>query len=385
MTNLKAYLLETLQRTGPITFERYMGLCLYHPEFGYYTQGHERTGREGDYFTSSDLHSVFARLVARQAAEMWDVLGNPHPFACVEMGAGRGLFACDFVGWATRALPEFARALDYVAVEPGTTQRQRLQQRFASPGLESKVRLLANIEEVPPLVGCLFSNELVDAFPVHVVTRARGHLKEIYVAAEGDILTEKLGPMSDTRVAAYVARYANQLEEGQRIEVNQHGLEWMRQVAGKLTRGFVITIDYGDTAAGLYTPDRTQGTLLAYRGHTASEDFFTYPGETDLTAHLNFSALVDTGRAGGLELTGFTTQERFLLALGESNEFADLYDPGQTEAEKMAARLKLKRLLSPGGMGAVFKVLIQHRGIPQPELKGLKYARPTGLGIRASG
>jgi len=375
-TPLKEMLLEMLRRTGAITFERYMALCLYHPEYGYYTQGRERTGVEGDYFTSSDMHPVFARLVARQAAGMWESLGKPEPFTWIEMGAGRGFFACDFLSWANRARPEFAAVLDYVAMERGPQQRQRIYARLASVGLEGQVRLLANVEELAPATGCLFSNELVDAFPVSVVTRAHGHLQEIYVTADGNDLREKLGPISDPSIATYVARYANQLEEGHRAEVNRQAQEWIRAVTAKLARGFVITIDYGDTAKRLYTPDRPRGTLLAYRGHTASEDFFSTPGESDLTAHVNFSALIDTGKAVGLELGGFTTQERFLLALGEANEFADAYDPAQSELEMLQARLKLKVLISPAGMGNVFKVLIQHRGIPPAALEGLKFERP---------
>ena len=373
-TSLKTYLVETLLRSGPITFERYMALCLYHPDFGYYTRGKERTGREGDYFTSSDLHPVFARLIARQAAEMWHVLDRPQPFTWVEMGAGRGLFACDFLSWVRRERLDFAASLDYVAIEPGVLQRERNHQRLADAGLANAVRLVANTEELAPVAGCFFSNELVDAFPVSVVTRSQGRLREVYVAADRNNLMEKLGPISDASVAAYVARYANQLEEGQRVEVNRHALDGMRTVAGKLTRGLVITIDYGDIAERLYTPDRPRGTLLAYRRHTASEDFYSAPGEIDLTAHVNFSALIDAGKAAGLALAGFTTQERFLLALGEGNEFADLYDPGQTAAETLAARLRLSRLISPAGMGNVFKVLIQCKGIVQPHLAGLKYA-----------
>ena len=115
-TPLKTFILETLRRTGQMTFERYMALCLYHPEFGYYTQARERTGVRGDYFTSPDLHPVFARLVARQAAEMWSVMGSPKSFTWVEMGAGRGLFASDFLSWSASALPEFFAALEYVAI-----------------------------------------------------------------------------------------------------------------------------------------------------------------------------------------------------------------------------------------------------------------------------
>jgi SAM-dependent MidA family methyltransferase len=363
-----------------MTFERYMALCLYHPEFGYYTHGRERTGVAGDYFTSSDLHPVFARLLARQAAEMWNVMGCPRPFTWVEMGAGRGLFASDFLSWTAGALPEFGAALDYVVIEPGSQQRQRIEARLAGMGAKDTVRMLANLEELQPVTGCFFSNELVDAFPVSVVTRTGGHLKEIYVIAKGDVLGEKPGPISDPAVAAYVARYAHQLEEGHRVEVNRQAPAWIHAVAAKLTYGFVLTIDYGDMANRLFTPDRPRGTLLAYRGHTAAEDFFTAPGETDLTAHVNFSSLIDAGKAEGLEFAGFTTQERFLLALGEANQLADVYDPAQTDLEMLQARLKLKRLISPEGMGSIFKVLVQQRGVPRTGLTGWKFARQKSEG-----
>jgi len=372
-TPLKQVLLEIIKGSGPITFERYMGLCLYHPEFGYYTQGERRTGARGDYFTSPDLHPIFARLVARQAAEMWETLGRPSPFSWVEMGAGSGLFAQDFLTWVKSARPDFADALDYVAVEPGPRQCEFLSERWAEAGLRGEVRLLENLEQLAPLTGCFFSNELVDAFPVAIVTRAGGHLKELYVTAEGGELREKTGRISNPAIAAAVARYAKELEEGCRVEVNLAATHWMRSVAGRLARGFAITIDYGDLARHLYTEDRPQGTLLAYHRHAPLADVLSAPGEVDLTAHVNFSALIDAGKEAGLEFTGFTSQERFLLALGEANQFADLYEPGATELDNLKARLKLKRLIHPEGMGNVFKVLVQHRGIGSPTLAGLKY------------
>jgi SAM-dependent MidA family methyltransferase len=374
-TPLKTLLLETIRRSGPITFAEYMALCLYHPEFGYYMQERERTGVAGDYFTSPDLHPIFARLVARQGVEMWEALGRPAPFTWVEMGPGRGWFARDFLRWLKTAQPDLFGTLDYVAIEAGPQQRLRLRERLAEDGLESKVRLLSSLEELEPRTGCFFSNELVDSFPVSVVTRAGGHLKEVYVAAGGEALREVLGPISDSAVAAAVARYASGLEEDHRVEVSLRAVEWMRSVAEKLARGFVVTIDYGDLAERLYTPERPRGTLMTYRGHVAAEDLYHAPGEQDLTAHVNFSALMDAGKEVGLEFTGFTTQERFLLALGEGNEFSDLYDSGQNERERLQARLKLKRLIHPEGMGTVFKVLIQHRGIATPQLTGLKFQR----------
>jgi SAM-dependent MidA family methyltransferase len=354
-----------------------MQLCLYHPEYGYYMQPLERTGVGGDYFTSADLHPVFARLVARQAAEMWELLGRPSRFTWVEMGPGRGLFGRDFLRWTVRAFPDFHAALDYVAVEPAPLRRQQLLEK----ALDSQLRVISSLEEIEPVTGCFFSNELVDAFPVSVVTRSEGRLREIYITAERDALREKLGPISDPAVAAAVARYANQLEEGHRVEVCLTASRWIRSVAQKLARGFVITIDYGDLASRLNTPDRPRGTLLAYHHHTTSESFFTAPGEQDLTAHVNFSALMDAGQEAGLGFSGFTTQEKFLMALGEPSRFSELYDEGQSEAERIQARLNLKRLIFPGelegpaGMGAIFKVLIQHRGVKSPKLTGLAFEK----------
>jgi SAM-dependent MidA family methyltransferase len=376
-TPLKDAILEKIRRTGPIPFSQYMSLCLYHPGHGYYMQDRERTGVRGDYFTSPDLHPIFARLVARQAIEMWVLMGQPAPFAWVEMGPGRGWFVRDFLGWVRTERPEFYSALDYIAIEPGPHQRARLGERLREDQLDFKVRLLASLEDLAPIAGCFFSNELVDAFPVAVVERIGGRLKEIYVSAEGEEFHEKPGPITSTEIAAAVARYAHDLEEGQRVEVNLRACAWLSAVAEKLRRGFVITIDYGDLAERLFAANRPRGTLLAYRAHVAGEDFYAAPGEQDLTAHVNFSALIDAGKSAGLTLTGFTTQERFLMALGEENQFADLYDPGQSEAGKLQARLKLKRLISPEGMGNVFKVLIQHRGLDAPQLTGLKYQRKT--------
>jgi SAM-dependent MidA family methyltransferase len=376
-TPLKTHLLDIIRSNGPITFEHYMAQCLYHPEFGYYTRGLERTGVGGDYFTSSDLHPIFARLMARQADEMWRAMECPTPFTFVEMGAGRGIFAADFLAWSARELPDLFAAFDYVAIEPGAEQRGHIEGRISSAGAVGKARLLANLEGLAPSSGCFFSNELVDAFPVHVMTRVEGRLREIYVAAEEGELREQVGPISDPAVAAYVARYANQLDEGHRVEVNLHAPSWLQSVTEKLIRGFVVTIDYGDMANRLYTSDRPRGTLLAYHHHTSNEDFFAAPGETDLTAHVNFTALIDTAKPLGLEFAGFTTQEKFLLALGEANQFADLYDPGQTETGKSNARLKLKRLVFPEGMGNIFRVLVQQRGVPTTKLTGLKFASPV--------
>ena len=375
-TPLEPLIFALVEKSGRIPFAEYMALCLYHADYGYYARGRARTGIGGDYFTSPDLHPVFARLIARQAAEMWEMLGKPPRFTWVEMGAGRGLFAEAFIHWIRDRRPDLFAALDYVVIEATPSAAAATMERLCSKELDQSVRAASAVDKLEPVAGCFFSNELVDAFPVAVVTRQQNRLREIYVTAEDGRLCETTGPITDSRIAAVMARYAPGLEESSRAEVSLGAARWIRAVGEKLVRGFVLTIDYGDLSTWLYSPARPRGTLLAYQGHTASEDFFASPGEQDLTAHVNFSLLIDEGRAVGLEMTGFTTQERFLMALGEGNQFADLEDAEATEAERLRAHLKLKTLISPetpAGMGALFKVLIQHRGLNPPALTGLKY------------
>ncbi len=352
-----------------------MHWCLYHPQYGYYLQARGRTGKEGDFFTSSDIGTLFARIVARQIIEIWNVLERPHPFDLVEMGAGKGLFALDFLRWVERKAPEFHQALRYTVIESGGEQAAACA-RLRKSELGNKVQFADNLEALNPVIGCFFSNELVDAFPVSVVGRIGGRLKELYLTLKDGRLTEEFGPLSNTGVAAYVARYAHELEEGLRMEVQLEATKWLKGVAKKLKQGFILTVDYGNLAPQLYRIPHPRGTLLSFRHHKASEDFYRTPGEQDLSAHVNFTSLIDAGKDAGLISTGFTTQEKFLMALGESDQFAEFFEEESTEVGRLQARLQLKRLIYPEDMGEVFKILIQHRGVKEPDLTGLRYATP---------
>src|ERR1019366_1829569 len=161
------------------------------------------------------------------------------------------------------------------------------------------------------------------------------------------------------------------LEEGQQAEVCFEACDWMESAGRALDRGFVLTIDYGHEAGILYDQHHNRGTLLAYRDHTVTENVLDAPGEQDLTSHVNFTALDLWGRGAGLGRAGLVTQSEFLVALGRANEFGDLYEPGQTEIAKLRARLLLKNLIHPEGLGEKFQVLIQHKGIEKPKLTGL--------------
>lgn len=367
-TPLAERLAARISERGPIPFAEYMEACLYHPEYGYYTQPQSQPA--ADYFTSPDVHPIFARSIARQLAEMWECCGRPEPFLVVEVGAGTGRLAADLLDFAARTLPAFYAALHYLAVEIAAARRQTATQRLGIHRAAGRAALAATLPEQIP-VGCILANELFDALPVHRLVVERGELREIYVGWNGVRFIEQTGPLSTPALREYFAMQNIALREGQQAEVNLAACRWIEDAGRRLGRGFLLTIDYGHPAAELYDERHLRGTLLAYRQHRATEDFYAAPGEQDLTAHVNFTALEQYGRRAGLETTGLVFQARFLLALARAHGFADLYEPGQTELDRIRARLQLKTLIFPEGMGETFRVLIQHKGIARPTLTGL--------------
>jgi SAM-dependent MidA family methyltransferase len=367
-TPLGRELLQRIRTHGPIPFAEFMRECLYHPSFGYYSR--TEAVRFADFYTSVDVHPIFARLLARQLAEMWDRLGRPEKFWAVEAAAGTGRLAAQLLDFAARELGDFYGALRYVAVESSAARRAAHPAALAAHISAGRARSAA---ELPFDIscGCIFSNELLDALPVHRVTVECGELREVYVGAEGETLREELGPLSTPEIDTFFREQGVTLREGQQAEAGLAACRWLFEAGARLGRGFVLTVDYGHEAAELYSERHQRGTVLAYARHAVSEDLLRSPGEQDLTAHVNFTALEKWGRRSGLERTGCVTQLEFLVALGRGNEFADLYEPGASEVEKLRGRLLLKTLIHPEGMGETFRVLIQHKGIAAPVLTGL--------------
>jgi SAM-dependent MidA family methyltransferase len=367
VTPLAELLAERIRRYGPLTFADYMRECLYHPAHGYYSK-REHT-RFADYYTSADVHPIFGRLLARQFAEMWESLGRPGGFTVVEAGAGVGRLATHVLDFCATKLPAFYNSLRYVAVERSAPRRE---QAIANLKRHATAGHFAGSAEIPARIaaGCLFSNELIDALPVHRVVLESGALKEIFVDFRDGRFLSATAPLSTCAIAEYFATQGVILQKGQCAEAGLEASDWITEVGRRLERGYVLTIDYGHHAAELFDDHHMRGTLLAYQNHRVSEDFYVSPGEQDLTAHVNFTALEMWGKRSGLETVGFTSQTTFLLALGQENEFADLYDEGQTEAERVRARLQLKTLIHPEGMGERFQVLLQQKGSVRRRLTG---------------
>jgi SAM-dependent MidA family methyltransferase len=360
---------DEIQEKGPLTFARFMKICLYHPQYGYYSSGRACWGREGDYYTSPTVHPIFGALLGKQMAQMWRILGAG-AFDIVEMGGGEGYLCVDILDYLQQDEGQFYSTLTYhmVEISPLMIERQR---ELLSPHAEKVVWHRPDQMKEVKIAGCFISNELVDALPVHRVVQEGGRLKEIFVDLDNGVFQEILKDPSTPELEVYFQRLGITLPEGQRAEVNLEALRWLQGVAQGLKRGFVITIDYGYPAQELFSPLRSEGTLLCYRGHRVLSDPYINLGLQDMTSHVDFTSLILWGEGWGLGLTGVVPQYRFLLAMGILEEVARVGE-GKGEWEALNERLTLKNLILPGGMGEAFKVLIQHKGIDRPQLEGLR-------------
>ena len=383
--DLVRIILDRIHRRGRIPFAEFMDLALYHPQYGYYHSPREKIGPGGDYYTSPNVHPAFGRLIARQLHQMWELLDHPSPFIIAEMGAGKGLLCSDILHYCREHLSAFYDNLRYILAEPSPSFLKDEQSLLAPFSAAQKVDWIAPeilLRGEKPFTGCLLSNELVDSFPVHLVCQGKDELQEIFVTHDGHRFQENLDSASTPFLEDYFRSYAPPLQEGQRAEANLRALEWIEGVSRALMRGFVLTIDYGYEAEELYHPVRRQGTLLCYFRHTTSDNPYQRIGCQDITAHVNFSALRIKGETVSLRPLGCQKQYKFLAALGllADLEKEEKNSSQPSSPEFLKNKLAMKSLLVPEGMGALFKVFIQSKGLGEVELLGLQdpFARAAG-------
>ncbi len=376
-----------------ITFAEFMELALYHPQHGYYATNRDAEGIQRDFFTSPHLGADFGELLAVQFAQMWERLDRPHPFTLVEMGAGQGLLVQDIVRYLHRHHFECFAALDYWIIEKSPALRDAQQQRLQALRQSWQNLHWHTWEDIPAdsIVGCCFSNELIDAFPVHQITVQENQLQEIYVAnlpVVAELITsnspkslseallnssptfvEIIAELSTPNLADYfnlidIQLLSERYPAQYRTEVNLAALDWISTVADRLQRGYLLTIDYGHPAQRYYSPTRSQGTLQCYSQHRHHNDPYVAIGRQDMTAHVDFTALERQGQRCGLETIGFTQQGLFLMALGLGDQLAALAnpDPDATVSNLLKRREVLHALIDPTRLGN-FGVLIQARGL----------------------
>lgn len=396
-----------------------MEIALYHSEFGYYARAAQRSGRAGDFFTSVDVGAMFGDLLEIQVAEMAEILaattaegaghsekitdvpGRPaaHVFDLVEAGAGSGRLSTDILHAARRRHPDLFKRTKLHLVDASPTARGAQPATLGEAG----ERLGSSAAQLPlSFDGVLIANELLDAFPVHQVVMRPGGLREVYVDLAADSghgsaphppLVTREGPLSTPALAEYLRRLDITLEPGWRVEINLRAVDWIREAAQRLRRGFIILIDYGHEAVDLYGVAHAGGTLATFTRHTMAgaesapaAPWLMTPGAQDITAHVDFTTVRDTAEAEGLATLGFLDQTYFLMGLlnqgsrgaqgapGPQASRPNLMNPvNPVNLENLENRLALKTLLMPGGLGSTLKVLLLGKGVGTPALSGCSY------------
>jgi SAM-dependent MidA family methyltransferase len=384
--SLREVIAGEIRQRGPIPFSRYMELCLYHPQFGYYSHAREQFGKAGDFYTSSDVHAIFGRLLARQFDEMWRAMDSPPRLDLIELGPGRGLFSQDVLDWSHKKFPDFLHALHYTLVESSPALRQRLQQRFAERLVESPkcavegtgprgaVSIISSLDEIaaPPENAIVFGNEFFDAFPVEVIS-SEGELR---IGVEAGDFVEVFVPATAPELE-FLDRYSVHPQAGERVEAQLAATNFLQLLARRFERGFAVFIDYGYTREELLA-GRPKSTVRAFRQHSLSDNPYEAPGEQDITANVNFTALRDCALASGFDHACTLTQAQFLMGIGEANQFADAFEDVALPQELAKITLQLKHLVTPAGLGEVFQVLLLRKGVDKEKaarLSGLTFSR----------
>ena len=367
-------IIDEVRERGPLTVGAFMELALYHPELGYYARAARRSGRAGDFFTSVDVGPLFGELLEVQIAEMAELLAQSaaaHPaFDLVEAGAGNGRLSADILNAARRRDPVLYDRTKLHLVE--RSPAARVLQREVLAGNADK--LAGSTEDLPAAFeGVLLANELLDAMPVHQLVMRPEGLREIFVSASrGDALTTREGPPSTPALGTYLGRLNIVPEPGWRFEINLAALDWVRAAAQRLSRGFIILIDYGHEARDLYSASHAAGTLTTFARHTSVESapgaatpsWLLDPGARDVTAHVDFTSVRGAAEAEGMVTLGFLDQTYFLLGLLDVERMAQ---------DDFKRRLALKTLLMPGALGSTMKVLLLGKNVGTPALRGCSY------------
>lgn len=361
-TELERRLIERINREGPISFRDFMCAALYDPDLGYYNTERLKIGPEGDYYTSSNVHPAFGATLARAFAELW--IGSNEPLTIVEMGAGTGQLAFDIISAMRDEHPAIFQQLTYLAVEPSPSMRKHQKDKLGAFSGRVDWRVVEEPARLPT-TGIAFSNEFVDAMPVHRVRSTGSTIEQQYVGtsgAENGSLAVLWDKPSSNKLGEYIERMEVRLREGQIIEINLDAIDWLATMGRLLRQGFLVTIDYGEVAPHLYTPERHDGTLRSFYQHRLIDSPLERVGEQDITTSVNFTALIEYGHDSGFEVVTYETQVAFLSRLGLIERIAAAVDH-ENYLDVLKDRLAAKNLFVPGSVSDAFRVLIQRKRV----------------------
>jgi len=362
-SSLASRLRERIELEGPITFSDWMNSALYDPRDGYYCTARSRWGREGDYRTSPERSPLFARTFARYLARLHQELGRPTAWTILEAGAGDGRFAEGLLRTFQESFPEVFTATAFVLDEVSSISRAQTEERLRTFGDQVQ---FSSIDEAEINPGVVFSNELLDAFPVHRIVLVGGELKEFFVTVDDNgnfaWLLQELSAVLSSRLEGYFEGVSCRPAEGQVIEVSLEIESWLRRVAARMHSGYVLTVDYGAQAEDLYSLGANRdGTLRGFQRHQFVDDLLAQPGEHDLTTTVNWSFVKAVGERVGLEFVELSRQDQFLLANGFLEELEIESRQAKDEGERLQLSSGAREMILPDGMAASFQVLVQKR------------------------
>lgn len=356
--SLAERLRELIQREGSITFHDWMKAALYDRDGGYYQRAdRQRWGRAGDYRTSPERSELFAETFTRYFVK----LASEGELTIIESGAGDGSFAAGVLRTLRNQFPTHFAETRYVVYELSDDARRRAEERLGEFG--ERVQFCSDWDQVSVSSGIYFSNELIDAFPVHRVVMSDEGLSELYVAVDSSgEFVEATGPMSTPRLAEFINEYSIELAQEQVIEINLAIEDWLSAVSEKLEKGFLITVDYGAEATELYDAMlRPEGTLRGFSNHAFVDNLLAVPGEYDLTTTVNWTQVKNVGEKFGWKVIEFATQDKFLLNAGLPEQLQYRLSRAATGAERVALTTGARDMILPGGMASSFQVLVQNR------------------------
>lgn len=349
---LREVIIRQIQQTGPISFHDYMEMCLYYPDLGYYTSIRPKIGSDGDFYTSATLTPVFGALIAKYITQLWVEMGR-QPLNIVEVGAGNGQLCQDILTYLSHHNPIYDQ-LTYFILEKSPAMVSLEKSRICSP----KVKWIASFSDLPPIIGCIISNELLDNFAVHLVQMEES-LMEVMVDYQDGKFREILKPAS-TAQKDYLNSLGIVLQPGFRTEINLDAIDYLKQTAECLQHGILMTIDYGYLSDELVKPSKRSGSLVSYHNHQVNDRFYEKPGEQDITSHVNFSALLHWGEQYGWKDKLYTNQGSFLLNMG----FIKMLEQSLAHEQDIAFAARKAAVLNHVliyDMGSKFKVLIQEK------------------------
>ncbi|WP_026583365.1 class I SAM-dependent methyltransferase [Bacillus sp. J33] len=350
------FLIDYIEKTPSkmISYAKYMEQALYHPEYGYYMKNKPKIGPKGDFITTSNISDIYGRTVAKWYYK--EARKHQLPFQVCEIGGGNGRFAKAFIEeWNLIAVDE----LQYNILEtsPYHCGLQREEISFSE-----KIRQIASLDEITPFRGLIFSNELFDALPVHVIEKTEEGLSEVMVTVKDGQLSEIAVPLKDGSIFLFFEESGLILSEGQRIEIPLQMEPIIKNMASALDQGMVLTVDYGYSNEEWQEPYRRAGSLRGYYRHTQINNILEHPGEMDITSHIHFDSLIRIGEKHGLKFIYKMRQDEYLLSAGILEELESHYDPNPF-SETSKRNRAIRSLIMPSGMSSAFHTVLQYKGI----------------------